>query len=63
MVYKIVRIQTGCDAAQIDVVEIGLQRQALKRAPPLAGRNDGTISPFIGSLWLQIRITAQVRGN
>ena len=50
-------------AAEIDVVKIGLQRQALKRAPPFAGRNDSTISPFIGRFWLQIRITAQMRGN
>ena len=45
------------------MVEIGLQRQALKRAPPFAGRNDRAISPFIGRLRLQIRITAQIRGN
>ena len=50
-------------SAEIDVVEVGLERQALKWAPPFAGSNDSTISPFIGRFWLQIRITAQVRGN
>ena len=63
MVYKILRIQDGSDGAKIDAVEIGLQRQALKRSPPFAGRNDRTISPFIGRFWLQIRITAQARAN
>ena len=58
MVYKKLRIQHDGDGAEIDVVEIGLQRQTLKRAPPFAGRNDSTISPFIGRFWLQIRITA-----
>ncbi len=63
VVYKELRIQHGSDGAKIDVVKIGLQRQALKRAPPFAGRNDSTISPFIGRFWLQIPITAQMRGN
>ena len=63
VVYKVLRIQDGSDGAKIDVVEIGLQRQALKRAPPFAGCNDSTISPFIGRFWLQISITAQMRGN
>ena len=60
MIYKELRIQHDGDGAEIDVVEIRLQRQTLKRAPPFAGCNDGAISPFICRLWLQIRIAAQM---
>ena len=63
MIYEVLRIQLHGDGAEIDVVEIGLQRQALKRAPPFAGRYDSTISPFIRRFWLQLRITGQVREN
>ena len=63
VIYKILRIQHDSDGTEIDVVEIGLQRQALKRAPPFAGRDDSAVSPFIGRFRLQIRITAQIRGN
>ncbi len=48
------------NGAEIDVVEIGLERQTLKRAPPFAGRNNSAISPFIGRFWLEIAITAKV---
>ena len=63
VIYKELRIQEHGDAVKIDVVKIGLQRQALKRTPPFAGRNDGAIGPFIGRFWLQIWITARMRGN
>ena len=52
MVHKELWIQDKGDGAQIDVVEIGLQRQTLKWAPPFAGRNDSAISPFICRFWL-----------
>ena len=51
------------DGAEIDVVEIGLERQTLKRPPPFAGRNNSTKSPFIGCFWLEIAITAKVRSR
>ena len=63
MVHEELWIQDSGDGAEIDVVEIGLERQTLKRAPPFAGRNNSAISPFIGRFWLEIAITAKVRRN
>src|SRR4030095_4878149 len=63
VVYKDLRIQDGSDGAEIDVVEIGLQRQALKWGPPFAGANDLAISPFIGRFRVQTGITTQIREN
>ena len=61
MIHKELGIQEHGDTVKIDVVKIGLQRQALKRTPPFAGRNNGAIGPFIGRFWLEIRITARIR--